>query len=92
MHNPDGNVVVGSSSHAQKLQVSWQAPLTSPREQYIGIRDTEFLLVSHAQFWVFPLPRRNSKDALSEHTPAGGDLVGALAGLKVSPLQNPQPS
>jgi hypothetical protein len=47
--------------------------------------------VSHAQFWVFPLPRRNSKDALSEHPPDEGDLVGALAGLKVSPLQNPQP-
>jgi hypothetical protein len=48
--------------------------------------------VSHAQFWVFPLSRRNLKDALSEHHPAEGGRVGALAGLKVSPLQNLQPN
>ena len=48
--------------------------------------------MSHAQFWVFPLSRRNLKDALSEHHPAEGGRVGALAGLKVSPLQNLQPN
>ena len=42
--------------------------------------------MSHAQFWVFPLSRKNLKDALSEHPPDGGVLVGALAGLKVSPV------
>jgi hypothetical protein len=71
-----------SSRQEQKLQVCWQRDLTWPLPQYLPMRVSGLLSVSHWQLARLPLSRRKKKEesSLQGGVTVGGGMVGEAVG------------